>query len=186
MDATLSATPTTVEEGYARIQKLIFHQVHKFAKQYGGEFDELLGEAHEWFVRGHQQCERGVTATGLEITDDYPTVIRRWVWYGMFETMRLRANRNRIAPTVALDVNEHDRAHGDKFDVNEFTDELSWRGRKIAKLILDPPPEMLKTINDKGGTPRNYRSTVRAHLMAKGWDAAWINEGFAEIKKVLG
>lgn len=179
--------PKSIEDGYAAVQNLIFHQVHKFVRMYGGEFDELLGEAHELFIKGHTQFTAGVTPTGRVLKDTYATQIRRWVWYGMFDSMRLRLERNRIAPmypmTEAVDA---PAPKPSDFNVEDFMFELSEDGEEVARLVLYPPVVITTEAEGKGGTPRNYRSTVRAYLKLMGWDTDRINAAFAEIANVLG
>lgn len=184
MTAEVSSKPVSVEDGYEMVRDLIFYNVHKFTRMYGVEFDELIGDANELFVRGHQQYENGVTNTGVVITQSYQTKIRQWVWFGLFDIMRSRLvheSREKLVP-----LEDYDAPATDRFDANEFVDELSPDARLVADLVLNPPEAMLNVINGKGGTPRNYRSTVRTHLKRLGWSNDRINDAFEEITECLG
>ena len=97
---TPATAPTDPGDGYALVKNLIFDQVHKFRGRFGGEFDDLVGEAHVAFMKGHTQVLTGATATGLPITAPYATEIRRWVWYELFDAMRTRVRRQKAAPMV--------------------------------------------------------------------------------------
>jgi len=58
--------------------------------------------------------------------------------------------------------------------------------RLVVDLALDPPEEIARVAEDKGGTPRNYRSTIRQHLRYNdGWDAERVAAAFGQIKAAL-
>ncbi len=178
--------PGTVEEGYETVKGLIFDQVYKFKRRYGGDMDDLVGEANLAFVRGHRACVAG------ENTDpSYSTEIRRWVWYTLFDKMRVQ--RERKKNVVFISTNEVDGGTTDypeptkgMFNRGEFLHWLTPDAAVVAGLALNPPPEVEKVAMAKGGSPRNFRSTVRAHLTGAGWTAVRINVAFEEVVGVLG
>lgn len=178
-------TPKTLEDGFNKVRDLIFYQVHKFIRSYGGDFDDLFGDAQELFVIGHNQYLSGATATGMPLKFDYATTIRFEVWYGLFDKMRVNLTHKRIVPCVPLE--DYDIPVSQcEFDTEEFIDGLSKDARTVADLVLNPPEDIFDVILEKGGTPRNYRSTIRAHLKANGWSSARVDAAFDEIKTVLG
>lgn len=178
-------TPADAEAGYAEVHDLIFDQVYKFRRRFGGDFDDLLGEAHVAFMKGHNQYMGGTTPTGQPIAHSYATEIRRWVWYELFDAMRTRVARNARTPIVSL--GEHDPAGpAAAWDAADWAAELGQDARYAVGLVLDPPEEVAATAAAKGGAPRNYRSTVRAYLRAEGWPPARINDAFEEIRLALG
>jgi hypothetical protein len=184
-------TPDTVphdpNDAYELVRNLVFHQVHKFRRRYGGEFDELVCEANLAFVKGHAQFTTGKTATGKTITDPYATEIRRWVWYEMFDAMRTRLRRKAIAPMVAIKEGQEFPDRLPEWDVSSWAAELGPDARLAVELVLNPPAPIENTAEAKGGEPRNYRSTVRAHLAADlGWSTKRINAAFEEIRRALG
>jgi len=182
--AAVTTPPTNADEAYKLVKNLIFHQVHKFRNQYGGEFDELVGEANEAFVRGHQQFCRGTSPTGRVIEADYGTEIRRWVWYTLFDKMRTRVRRQNHTPMEA--ICDRDFAAPATTHNTEWAEELSDDARYAVELVLHPPEAIEATAEAKGGEPRNYRSTVRQYLRTQGWAVARVNEAFSEIKGALG
>lgn len=180
-------TPVTAEEGYHRTHRVIFHQVHKMVDTYGGNFDDLLGEAYEYFMRGHNDYMRGTTSTGRVIDHDYLTEIRRHVWRGLFDSMRTRLDRERMAPCIPIDNNDHDRyKEVSDFRAEDFVAELTADGAYVAELVLNPPVVIVRDAEAAGGTPCKYRTTIRAYLRLMGWSALRVNEAFAEIKIALG
>ena len=182
MNATETFEPKNIEAGYEQVKNLIFHQVHKFFAQYGGDFDELVGEANLAFVRGHNEYATGHTATGLTIDDPYHVVIRRWVWFSMFDAMRARLQAKAV--TQPAELTENIPAE-ERWDAKDYTAGLGADAYTAAMLVLRPPEEIEAVAQAKGGEPRNYRSTVRAYLGNLGWDEGRINRAFAEIRETL-
>lgn len=185
--------PETVEEGFDAVERLIYYQVHRFVQRYGGDFDELVGDAYEAFMKGHRDFVAGKTATGKPVTCAYPTVIKNWVWCELFDRMKVRLRRRNSAQIESPEIfdpadpcDSFKRAELTKSFV-ERVDALGVDGTIATSLLLYPPPSIVIEFNEKGGTPRNLRSTVRAYLAADlGWSAARITEAYADIKRVLG
>lgn len=185
-DAGTQEMPGTVEEGYDLVKGLIFDQVYKFCNRYGGDMDELVGEAHVAFMKGHKDITRrkGDGRYGAYITE-----IRRWVWFELFDAMRVRLERERnVTFTSTTDTEDtYVEPSAPTFDRDGFMHVLSEDGQLVAELVLNPPEAVETVAMAKGGTPRNYKSTVRAYLKNDvGWAADRINEAFAEIMGALG
>lgn len=179
--------PTDIDEGYALVRNLIFDQVHRFRRRYGGDVDELVGEANLAFVRGHEQFVGGVMKNGQPIRTEYHRHIRYWVWYELFDAMRARLSRHALVAIVPVaDYGDYNLAAPAGFDAMEFADELSEDARYVAQLVLDPPVAVSRVAVAKGAQPRNFRSTIRDHLKDRGWANARINAAFGEIKETLG
>jgi len=188
----LPGTQLAPEAGYELVKNLIFHQVHKFRKRYGGDVEELICEANLSFMKGHLQFVSGKRKRGGEYITPYSTEIRYWVWFGMFGKMRQRLKRQQKAPMVPWEDRDFVDTSVNDFDLDEYIEDfdkpLSRDGRLIIELILDEPDDTVSQIAEgKGGQPRNYRSTVRQVLRKKYyWNTLRINEAFAELKEVMG
>ena len=183
---TPADTPTDPAEAYELVRGLIYDQVHKFRRRYGGEFDELLGQANLAFCLGHNQYITGQTATGLPYTAPFATDVRRCVWYQLFDIMRARLSRKAIAEETHIGDRDF-AAPTREFNAKEWQEELSADARVAAALVLHPPEAVTAEAEAKGGTPRNYRSTVRTHLATvHGWRNNRINKAFDEIREALG
>lgn len=175
--------PATIDEGYERVKDLIYHQVLKFYRRYGGDWNELVGQANLAFVEGHHQYTRGYHASGRRLDHSYATEIRRCVWFDMFDMMRARISCRARAATCYLEHEPEDTLGQDVFTL---VDDLSDDGRYVASLVISPPSTIEIVAMEKGGTPRNFRSTVREHLEKEGWGATRIRKAFDEIKEALG
>jgi len=179
------ATPTTtIDERYEEVRALIYSQVNKFARQYGGDVDDLEGEAHGPFMQGDPRYATGKTATGKPIEQPYHVVIKNHVWYGLFDAMRTRVRRHNMA--AMQQAGETDVTLADReFNTNIMAIDSSDDARLVLGLVLDPPAELHREAQAKGGEPRNVRSTVRAYLTRQGWTPERINATFEEIRKEL-
>lgn len=175
----------SIDSRYEEVRALIFKQVYRFASQYGGDVDDLAGEAHIHFMRGDQQFEKGETATGRPIEQPYHVVIKNHVWYGLFDTMRTRARRHSKAAMVQAGETDVTIADTNTFDSRVLAIDSSDDARTVLGLVLEPPTELQREAQAKGGEPRNVRSSVRNYLRGKGWAAARINTAFEEIRREL-
>ncbi len=183
--ATAATTTTTIDERYEEVRALIYSQVNKFARQYGGDVDDLAGEAHVHFMQGDQTYTTGKTATGLDIDQPYHVVIKNHVWYGLFDAMRTRVRRHNMAAMQQAGETDVTLADRHEFNADIMAIDSSDDARLVLGLVLDPPAELHREAQAKGGEPRNVRSTVRAYLTRQGWTPERINTTFEEIRKEL-
>lgn len=174
-----------IDSRYEEVRALIFKQVYRFASQYGGDVDDLTGEAHIHFMQGDRQFAKGETATGIEIKQPYHVVIKNHVWYGLFDTMRTRARRHSKAAMVQAGETDVTLTDTHTFNARVLAIDSSDDARVVLELVLDPPAELEREVRAKGGEPRNVRSSVRGYLRDNGWTPERITTAFDEIRKEL-
>jgi len=176
--------PETAEQGYELVEGLIKHQVHKFCTRYGlgHRFDDQLSEAHEHFMNGHAHYMTGKRKNGTPLETTYDQEIRRWVWWGMFDTMRKNLNRNKSAAMEPIGERDFTTARKTETDALEFRESLGSDASYVAQLAMNPPASLAAEIEAKGGEARNTRSSIRKYLkrVAK-WSTSRINTAFEEI-----
>lgn len=173
--------PRDPNKAFKLVEGLLFDQVHKFHQRYGGDRSELEGQAGLAFVKGHAEFITGKTNGGQDITDPYATSIRRWIWFSMFDAMRIRIPKNDA--TEAIGERDFQAPVADKWDINEWG--FGTDAEFVVKLMIDPPRSVALPAERKGGTPRNLRSTVREWLVDRGWHPDRIGAAFNEIKEAL-
>ncbi len=179
--------PIDAGTGYELVKGLIFDQVYKFRRRYGGDVEELTSEAHLAFMKGHTQFVTGTRPNGKPLDAPYATEIRRWVWFELFDAMRARIQQEQRATVVPYDDSLAFPDRLPDFDIITWTDGMSDDARRAVALVLDPPEPIEEEAQAKGGSPRNYRSTVRAYLRgAEEWTVRRVNDAFAEIRRALG
>jgi len=175
--------PADVNTAYGLVKNLVFDQVHRFHRRYGGEFDELVSQANTAFVRGHTEFVSGKTNGGSPIRQPYAAKIRLWVWYSLFDAMRARIAKNDA--TESIGERDFELMQPEIFDFEEFTACLGDDATEVVRLLADMPRGIIAPAMRKGNTPRNYRSALREYLTDRGWTAQRISEAFAEIKATL-
>ena len=180
--------PRTIEEGFEAVSGLIYAQVHRLIREHGGEFDELIGDAYERFLKGHKVYMDGKTVGGKPVPASVPysAVIRKWVWYGLYDDLRMRCRRHRIAPMETQEDFDPVAVVPDPLFVPELMEELGEDGRFVARLCLDLPDALYDAAMARGGAPRNIRGTVREFLRGGGWERDRINAAFADVARALG
>ncbi len=178
--ATKEKEAAETAAAYETVRSLIYYQIHKFHNSFGGDIEEIEGEAHLAFMKGHIQFKKGVRPNGEKLDTEYHTEIRLWVWFELFDAMRVRTNRNNIVRIAQIKFPEDLEDKFQRLDVD-----LSARAHEVMLLVLDGPPELMRKAQRKGGTPRNIRSTVREWLTFMDWTPEEINDTFEEIRLAL-
>ena len=191
MTMTPATVPQDAGEAYSLIEGLVYDQVHRFARQFGGDFEELLGEAHLAFLRGHIQFLTGAKPSGIPIKHPYAVEIRQWIWFDLLDATRTRLRRNASVGMVSLSRDDISPAYdiadngGRALAVLETLDALGDDARYVAELALNTPEDLAQEAEAKGGEARNYRSTIRTYLAARGWDMKRIAAAFDEIREAV-
>ena len=170
--------PSPIDDTYKDVENLVYHICHVFQSKHGGDFDDLLSIAHQVFMDAFNCWTPGLAP----FTSYLSTCIYR--------RLLLEKRQNSRIPTISLDKTETsigwdpvDKSRS--FSIKDFTEELSDDAKLIISLVLETPTELAKIINDKGGHPKNVRSTIRQYLTKLNWTYNRISESFDEIKKVL-
>lgn len=150
--------------------------VHKFHRHYGGELDELLGEAHLIWARA---CNSYDPIFGASLRTWY----RCKVWLGLQDQARRIAKRE--ARRRAVDMTEmHESEH---FDLREWQEELSGDAQMLVALVLDrPKPIRFHARAGRGEcSPNAIKRALLSYLEEAGWTAARMMETFSEIGEAL-
>lgn len=171
-----------VAETYVDMERLIHATVWQFVRKHGGDVEELFSEAQMHFMECCQAWREG-----RNNSEDLAVEVRRWVWFGLFDTHRTRTGHRRKVKrkmvTEGIELVADYRGQG--FDIVALCDQLSEDAAVVARLTLETPAELARVADAKGGEPRNLRSTIRAYLAGLGWAADRINESFDEIRRAL-
>lgn len=166
----------TAEIGYTAVRRLVHHQAHKFQRRFGGDLDDVIGDAHVLFLRGHAVAHKRPTYA-------YATHIRLWVWYGLFDAMRKAAQRKAKASFTPLerDGQVMRMIAPREFSMGAFECDHTADAAYAARLALYPPADLAEAFKAKGGEPRNMRSCIRAYLREHGWSPERIGAAFGEL-----
>jgi hypothetical protein len=188
---THTETPADAGEAHSLVEDLIYSQVHKFHRCYGGDFEQLKSDADYRFLLGHKKFKTGKRPSGAEYTDFFATEVCRWVWYGLLDDMRIcieRDKKTKFYSTDALqdgDDKSYDPEGQREFNLEEFLADLSIPAQLAARLLFEDSPEVDGPAMAKGGSATKWRSAIRNEMIAQGYTRARINEAFLEIEEAL-
>lgn len=181
-----------IDETYADVEKLLWRICHRHQAKYGGDFDNLLGEAGLLFMAAYKDYDPKM--------GKFPTWLYQKVTYGLISATR---NRRKVRVISSSDLIESGklvvknerggRSHLEydpqepaksKFHIGDFIAELGQDAKTVVQLLLETPADLLVIADNKGGQPRNLRSTVRQAL-AKEWGDQRVRASFDEVRGAL-
>ena len=171
-----------VSETYGDVEKLLHKIVWKFQKKHGGCHDELMAEANFLFMKAYGSMSKTQNRT-LRFT----TWLSKIVWYGLLDHLNSVIKWQTRLPRTSETALDRIRSK-DSFNMDAFVDNLSPDAKVVAKLAVNPPPDIL--LSAKHGHGRHNGTTMRRALVEFLSDICWaterITESFHEIQEVLG
>lgn len=165
---------------YDDVRGLIIDTACKFRDAYGGDLDELIGEAELIFVQRYRRREPG--------KGTFENWIRYKIWNGLLDEARKIAKRRVRAPMELADLDAvAAREPAPPWALAEFLGALGEDAAYVAGLALDPPIDVRLSAAQRHGeqNPRSIRLAVAEFLKDMGWAAGRIAESFNEIREVL-
>jgi len=176
---TTTIEKPTAEETYKEIEKLIYHTCHGFARKYCGDVDEYISNANTIFMKAYNQWDPATC------TVSRTTHFRSWVWMGLLDIYRpiwTRSTKYHTAVEPEMLENVAQKEKAAFLDMDYLKNSLSVDGYQLLNLILYAPKELQCIIDGKGGTPRNYRSSVKDYLKRTlGWKQPQVVSAFEEL-----
>lgn len=159
---------------YEDVEKLIFKTIHEFLSRYGGDFDELKSRANVAFMQAHRTHDASKGA--------FSTWLRFNLWHAFLDDIRGNCNRNRRLEPASLEL-----LPARDFSWRRFALELSDDAQTVLRLIFDDdaPRIIVKEADNRGGKPKDIRTTLRDYLSGMGWTAQQVSDAFREIKEAL-
>ena len=148
---------------------------HKHQAKCGGDIDDLMGTAGLIFMEAYSSHDPEQSK--------FSTWLYQTVSFGLISATRIRRKVRVIADSEATEFNAVEQP-APKFRLGEFLAELSDDAMIVARLMLETPGELMAIADNKGGQPRNIRSTVRQAL-TKQWGERRVTKSFAEVKGAL-
>lgn len=183
MIALTDAVAASIEDLFDQYKRLVNDVAWKFVRGYGGDFEEVQADSYCYFV----ESIRGYDETrGTQLSSH----ISFWIWSRLLDKWRAQTTRrNQIGPILHSDspswlANEAIDKCSD-WDLSEFLSSLTEDAKTVVKLCLETPKELAEVADGKGGSPRNYRSTVKQWLESSGWTYKRIKESFDEVRDAL-
>lgn len=165
-------------ETYLEIEKQINRTVLKTTKHCPVDPHAAQSAAHVGFLKAYK-------------TYDGRTKFTTWVSYKISKEIKTawikqckRKTKNVDYEVLTTTIYSRESP---VFDPEEFFAEFSRDARRVAELILSPPPAINKTVKKlgQGDSIPNFRYAIRVFLSGLGWSASRITKAFVEIKEKL-
>lgn len=180
-----------IAQTYEDVHPLILKVCHTFRRRYGGDWDELVGEANEYFMRAYRRFNRH--------KGRFSKRVAYCVWVCLLDKHRVRRSREtklpRVRPFKRRDDGGWEReydvitnaAQPIRFNLTQLLGEVSHDAAHAIKLAVDPPPKVVRRVSqiDKLKRPKARRSALVEYLTDLGWSMARVLESFKEIAEAL-
>lgn len=167
-----------IAETYKDVERLIIQIVWRFWRTYGGDLDDLMGQANLIFI-----------AALDSYNSNRRTKLSTWIAFkikrGLYDYMR---QGNGYKPTTRIDDDfvEKFPATNKNFSVMELLDEMEQDAYIVLQLFLETPRDVMVNILNKNGRIDHVQSAVqnrlRNRLRQMGWTVKRIRKAFEELK----
>ncbi len=169
-----------VAQIHKSVEDLVYFVAHKFRRRFGGDIEDLIGEANLAFVRAVNgfDRERGFSFNSYL----YAAIWNSLLKFNSSEREQEMDSLDAIFAAGGQFVAQLDR----EFDVDGFANDLPSDVKLIFKLIIQAPADLTQAVILKGNEYRNWRSCLQDYLRQNfGWTARRVRENFREIERVL-
>lgn len=138
------------------------------------DVDETTSAALEAFLKAYTDYDPA-------IAQDFEGYVCRRVWYDMWTAWRSAVRRNRRFRLGK----ELGHAPDPRPAREDWTEWLSDDEKEVARIVLNAPRDVARTVRRLGDTPANTRYAVRAYLKGLGWGVKRTTDAFNGIKQLL-
>ncbi len=170
------------KDTYEESQPLILATAKKFARRYGGRYQDWMENINGFFMVAWKDFDNR--------RQDFPTYLKWVVWKGMLEELR---NRMRRGTRVTYHPNEDIDfviAPGG-FRLHDLTDGMTDDAKLVVDCVLNPPIDVTafalsrRRKRNTAVTPAMTRDAIREYLEMIGWSSIRISLAFIEVRKAL-
>ncbi len=166
---------TAIEETYQDVEKLVYKMAGDHVRRYGGDFAEVLSDAHVGFMVAYEKFD----ASRAQFTTCCYWYVRKYLFEGYNKpygsTLKKTEFYRSIRLTDCLELQEV--ADCPSFDLNALKNELGEDARVVLQLTIDLP---------RVPNPTKLQRGLLQHLRKQlGWTVARCIETFGEIRRAL-
>ena len=176
-----------MEETYDDVRLWIFDIVHQYAKRYGGDFHELIGEANYLFVVNLPEFD---PAKG-----SLTNFLRLKIWYGLQDTDKRGKRHKDWKQELSIEDFPNEEwmlkyvkpcfSHRALEFMLDLFSTIGEDGRQVVSSLLYPDEKLAKILLSKNGW-RIERRALRDYLSKyHKWDEDRIDDAFWSITQAL-
>jgi hypothetical protein len=172
-------TNKQMERAYITVRPTIIKVCKSFRRQYGGELDELVSEAHYHFVN--------IFLTHDPDRQDLEQDVAWRVFKRLLESRTKNARRRRLLNPEQLTEYNAWTEPVKYFDLEGFLNSLDGDAKQVVKAVLNEPIDVQLEIAQRPGgrTPTTTRRAVVQYLRDLRWSAQQIRQSFSAIREAL-
>lgn len=171
----------TLGETYKDMEKLVLKVTWRFQTRYGGEIDDLIGQANLLFILAVDEYDETKQAQ-----------LSTWLWHyinkGLWNYVKAENHKNNHISIDDEDKNINPQIL-DSFSILELLDELEQDTLLIIQLFFETPNEIIQGVLDDGKQMNHMqgymRRRLRNRLKQMGWTIKRISEAFKKIKEAV-
>ena len=156
-----------IADAYEDYRGLIFHIAKRFARRYGMDWMECIGDAYAFFVEAYStyDAKKGDLAPRI----------------GTYVYNKLC----RVHTRKRLHVDVDPDTVGTMEPNREWIMDLDDDSKFIIKLIFNTPPELGAAIRIASPGSESMKRVIRKYLLSIGWDSDRIDASFVSIMDAL-
>ncbi len=159
-----------MDQIYAQHEKMLWSMVHRFRQSYGGDVDDLMGEARLCFVRTYAKWDPSIGRLS--------TYLYRCVWGSLMDFRRKELIHTH---TQALPESLRDP----KPSISDFLLDVNSDVGDIIQILMDPPDDLIdlfQSVTPKPSTAR-FRRCLCSYMAQKfGWHKARMKKALLTLK----
>ena len=151
---------------YMMVDKQVHKICHRFQRQYGGEYDELVGDARLYYTEA-------VHAWDPDKGQKFSTWVQSRIWWRLLSKVRKRLTKL-YGRQQADDYDMETVPERSSFDMDRFCGELSEDAATAARAAIHVDAPVHGKLH-----------AVMEYLFDLGWSATRIAESFREIVEAI-
>lgn len=173
---TVAATDT-----YNEVENLIFWTAHEFRKEYGGDIDELIGEARVIYWELYSELGRPYIR---QKEKRFAQAVRYYIRVNLLSERRKQLYRQARGKVSIIDPEVMDASPQRQSNhwLVDFLDELSEDAATIVAIVLETPGFVWRIESGREDDPKKF---LWSYLRELGWTFARIDTGFEELEEAL-
>lgn len=157
----------TMELHYEKHKRLLWKVAHAFQKRHGGIWDEILSEAHVFYLKAlrNHNWRRGNLSKRVAYK----------VWFGLISSDTLRRKQSQRMPLQTIDGEKDYLESKRDFRIESLLSDVSEDAGYVLEVALTSPNAKVE----------HQRSRIVQFFQEIGWTTQRIIESFREIQEAL-
>lgn len=163
------------EFSYREVERLIKKLCNKFARTYGGDFEDYLSESHVYFLKAWETHDYGRGA------------FTTWVWWqvrtGLMDYVKRQTREANHLRAFVEGYKEPGPAS--TFDVEALLAVLSADGQEVVRAVVNVPIDIQFTMKRRGSSWFHQRTATKEFFKDLGWTRRRLEAAFTEVREAL-